>query len=72
MRKILFFTILIVGYYVPTYSQINSQIQKNQFQIDTAFKGLTLKYNFKTPQLFENKDLDWMFNDTIPNKKANI
>ena len=69
MRKILLLTILIVGFYLPTYAQFDCRLQNNRLQIDTTFKSLSLKSNLKTPSLFENKDLGWSFNDPIHNRK---
>jgi hypothetical protein len=63
MRKILLLTILIVVLYLPTYSQFDIRPQNNRLQIDTTFMGLSPTNKLKTPSLFENKNMGWLFND---------
>lgn len=69
MRGILLLTILIVGFYLPTYSQFDSQLRYHRPQVDTSFSGLSLKHNLRTPFLFENKDPGWLFYNPIQDIK---
>ena len=69
MRKILLLTVLIVGYYLPTFSQLDYRPQNNLLQIDTTFSNLSLKNNFKTPNLVISYDSNWLFNTSRNNKK---
>ena len=70
MRKILLFAILMVGFFLPTYSQLDSRPQINRLKIDTTFTGLSLRNNLKTPSPFDNKDMGWLFNDSIHSRKS--
>jgi hypothetical protein len=63
MRKILLLTVLIVGYYMPTFSQPDNRPQNNRLQIDTTFSNLSLKNNLKTPDLVISFDSNWLFNN---------
>jgi hypothetical protein len=65
MRNLFLLNILIVGLYLPTYSQFDSRPQNYRLQIDTTFMGLSLTNKLKTPSLFENKNMGWLFNDLI-------
>ena len=69
MRKILLLTVLIVGYYLPTFSQLDSRLQNNRLQIDTTFSNLLLKNNIKTPNLDNSIAFKWLFNNSLNNKK---
>jgi hypothetical protein len=69
MRKILLMTVLIVGYYLPTFSQLDYRPQNNRLLIDTTFSNLSLKNNLKTPNLVISFDSNWLFNNTRNNKK---
>jgi hypothetical protein len=60
---------LIVGYYLPTYSQLYNRPQKNRLKIDTSYSNLSLKNNFKTPDLVISFDSKWFFNNSRNNKK---
>jgi hypothetical protein len=68
MRKILLLTVLIVGYYLPTFSQPDSRPQNNRLLIDTTFSNLSLKNNLKTPDLVISCDSNWLFNNSRNNK----
>jgi hypothetical protein len=69
MRKILLLTVLIVGYYLPTFSQLYNRPHNYQLQIDTTFSNLSLKNNLKTPNLVNPFDTNWFFNNSTYNKK---
>lgn len=69
MRKILLLTVLIVGYYLPTFSQLYNRPQNNRLQIDTTFSNLSLKNNLKTPNLVISIDSNWLFNNSRNYKK---
>ena len=69
MRKILLLTVLIVGYYKSTFSQLDNRPQNNRLQIDTTFSNLSLKNNLKTPNLVISYDSLWLFNNSRNNKK---
>ena len=69
MRKILLLTVLIIGYYLPTFSQFDNQPQNNRLLIDTTFSNLSLKNNLKTPNLVISFDSNWLFNNSRNNKK---
>lgn len=69
MRKILLLTVLIVGYYLPTFSQLDNRPQNNRLRIDTTFSNLSLKNNLKTPNLVISFDSNWLFNNSRNNKK---
>lgn len=69
MRKILLLTILIIGYNLPTFSQFDSQLQNNRFQIDTTFKSLSLNNGTKSFRLSDSMNSKKMFNDTLRNKR---
>jgi len=68
MRKIILLTVLIVGYYLPTFSQLDNRPQNNRLLIDTTFSNLSLKNNFKTPNLVISYDSLWLFNNSGNNK----
>ena len=69
MRKILLLTVLIVGYYLPAFSQLYNRQQNYRLQIDTTFSNLSLKNNLKTPDLVNPFDTNWFFNNSTYNKK---
>jgi len=69
MRKILLLTVMIVGYYLPTFSQLDNRPQNNRLLIDTTFSNLSLKNNLKTPNLVISFDSNWLFNNSRNNKK---
>lgn len=69
MRKILLLTILIIGYNLPTFSQFDSRLQNNRFQIDTTFKTLSLNNGTKSFRLSDSMDIKKMFNDTLRDKR---
>ena len=62
-------TVLIVGYYLPTFSQLDYRPQNNRLLIDTTFSNLSLKNNLKTPNLVISFDSNWLFNNSRNNKK---
>jgi hypothetical protein len=61
--------VLIVGYYLPTFSQLANRSQNYRLQIDTTFSNLPLKNNLKTPELVISFDSNWLFNNSRNNKK---
>jgi hypothetical protein len=69
MRKILLFTVLIVGYYLPAFSQLDKQPQIYRLQIDTTFSNLSLKNNLTTPDLANSFDFKWLSNNSGNNKQ---
>lgn len=69
MRKILLLTVLIVGYYLPTFSQLYNRPHNYQLQIDTTFRNLSLINNLKTPNLVNPFDTNRLFNNSTYNKK---
>jgi len=69
MRKILLLTVLIFGYYLPTFSQLDNRPQNNRLLIDTTFSNLSLKNNLKTPKLVISIDSNLLFNNSSNNKK---
>ncbi len=69
MRKILLLTVLIVGYYLPTFSQFYNRPQNYRLPIDTTYSNLSLKNNLKTPKLVNPFDSSWLFNNSKNNKK---
>jgi len=69
MRKILLLTVLIVGYYLPTFSQFYNRPQNYRLPIDTTYSNLSLKNNLKTPKLVNPFDSSWLFNNSRNNKK---
>ena len=69
MRKILLLTVLVFGYYLPTFSQLDNRPQNNRLLIDTTFSNLSLKNNLKTPKLVNPFDSSWLFNNSKNNKK---
>ncbi len=69
MRKILLLTILIIGYNLPTFSQFDSRLQNDRFQIDTSFKTLSLNNGTKSFRLSDSLDIKKMFNDTLRDKR---
>jgi hypothetical protein len=60
---------MIVGYYLPTFSQLDNRPQNNRLLIDTTFSNLSLKNNLKTPNLVISFDSKWLFNNSRNNKK---
>lgn len=69
MRKRLLLTILIIGYNFPTFSQFDSRLQNNRFQIDTTFKTLSLNNGTKSFNLSDSMNSKKMFNDTLRDKR---
>ena len=69
MRKILLLTVLIVGYYLPAFSQLYNRPHNYRLQIDTTFSYLSLKNKFKTPNIVNSFDSNWLFNNSTYSKK---
>ena len=69
MRKIFLLTILIIGYNLPTFSQFDSQLQNNRFQIDTTFKTLSLNNGTKSLSLSDSMNSKKMFNNPLKDKR---
>jgi hypothetical protein len=69
MRKILLLTVLIIGNYLPTFSQLDNRSQNNRLQVDTTFSNLSLKNNLKTPKLVNPFDSGWFSNNSRNNIK---
>ena len=77
MKKIILFTALICGYFIPAFSQINCP-----FKIDTTFRNLSI-YNYQKPYSLGNisdfkdklngllNDRNFLFNG-LPNKNLNF
>lgn len=63
MRKILLLTALIIGYYLPTFSQMNRPLK-----IDSTFKNLSLNNSAKTLNHFDTIDFKNLFNKPVNNK----
>lgn len=70
MRKILLLTVLIIGYYLPTFSQPGNQLQNNRLLPVTPFSDLSLKNNVKSPELVISYDTNWIFNHSRNNNKT--
>jgi hypothetical protein len=68
MRKILILTVLIFGYYLPTFSQLYNRPHNYQLQY-TTYSNLSLKNNFKTLNLVNPFDTNRFFNNSTYNKK---
>ena len=59
MRKLLLLTVLIIGYYLPAFSQSNSQ-----FQIDTTTVKFGIPNNTKISGHFDTIDFKQFLNNT--------
>jgi len=69
MRKILLLTILIIGYNLPTFSQFDSRLQNNRFQIDTTVTTRSFNNGIKSFSLSDSMDTKKMFNDASKDKR---
>jgi hypothetical protein len=58
MRKILLLTVLIIGYFLPTFSQFNSQLKS-----DTIFKNFSFNSSTKTFRLIDSIDFKRVLNN---------
>ena len=57
MRKILLLTVLIIGYYLPTFSQFNSRLK-----FDPTFKNFSFSNGAKTFSHFDSIDFKGLLN----------
>ena len=69
MRKILLLTFLMVGYYLPVFSQAGCQSQNSRLLTGTTLSNLSLKNNVTTHDLVISYDTNWVFNHSRNNKK---
>jgi hypothetical protein len=63
MRKILLLTVLIIGYYLPSFSQFNSRIK-----FDPTFKNFSFGNVIKTFKHVDSIDIKGLINMSANNK----
>ena len=63
MRKILLFTVLIIGNYLPTFSQFNSRLQ-----IDSTFNNFSFNNGTKTFRHVDSIDFKGLLNNPANDK----
>lgn len=64
MRKILLLTVLIIGYYLPTFSQFNSRLK-----FDSTFKNFSFSNSAKTFRHFDSIDFKGLLSKPTNDKE---
>ena len=69
MKKIILLTVLVIGYCLPTFSQLNSRFQTNRLPRITTSPNFSLKNRTGTLRLGDSTELKAFMND--PEKYKN-
>ena len=68
MRNILLFTVLIIGYNLPAFSQSNSRLQNNRLQFDSTVRNFSFNNNLKNFSSDKSNDFKWPLNNFFSDK----
>ena len=68
MRNILLLTVLIIGCFVPAFSQSNSRLHNNRLQFDSTFRSFSFNNNLKIFDAYNSNDFKWLLNNSFSDK----